>query len=91
MGTPGLNRDPPKGQAEYSIVVEARMGELAAQQGIRIKLQDSNDNPPRFRQNRISTSIKENVPKGQCVRAAGEFTMQGPPPCTCTYTTTTPM
>ena len=65
VGAPGLDRDAPGGRGRYSLVVEARMGDAAAQQGIQLLLDDANDNAPFFDGPLYQVSVEENLPVGE--------------------------
>ena len=65
VGAPGLDRDSPGGRERYSLVVEARLGDAAAQQGIQLLLDDANDNAPYFDRPLYTVSVEENLPVGE--------------------------
>ena len=65
VGIPGLDRDAPNGRQRYSLVVAARLGAAAAQQGIQLLLDDANDNAPYFDRKHYHVTVEENLPLGK--------------------------
>ena len=77
VGAPGLDRDPPDGRQRYSLVVEARLGDAAAQQGIQLLLADANDNAPYFDKDQYEVSVEENIPVGKFVKVLACISLVG--------------
>ncbi|KAK8406887.1 hypothetical protein O3P69_007442 [Scylla paramamosain] len=62
-----LDRDPPRGQAQWKIRVAAEDGEWSAFTDVLVNLKDINDNAPFFPSPTLRAAISENTPKGSSV------------------------
>lgn len=60
-----LDRDPPKGRAQWRLRVSATDGELGTHTDVLVNLKDVNDNAPYFPTPTLHASISEDTPRGK--------------------------